>query len=452
MSTTSFSEDGYRRELGGSLVLRWSTERDMEGVANLYAQVFRRAADAPPNPHMPIWVGDMFSGRHPHITARDFAVVEDTREGKLVAATCLLGYTCAYDGVPFGFGRPEVVASLPEYRNQGLIRAIFELIHARCEARGDLAIGITGIPYYYRQFGYEYAVEIGGELTVYFPAIPALKPDEPEPFTLRDATLDDVPQLRRLYDAEHANSMVTTIVDETYWRWLLAGMHPEAWERWVVRMIVNSDGRTVGYLIQNPVRWGVAFSVDGLAVEPGVSLAAALPSVLRGLQARAETVRRARPDTPETAGAIVFRMGAQHPVHAALGAIASVADPYPYPWYMRVPDLPAFIRHIAPVLERRLADSVMAGYTGELAMDFYRGGLRLVFEQGRLTLAEDWRKPLWGDPKVGFPPLVFTQLLFGHRSLDELRFAYPDAYAEGDALPLLEALFPKRRSHLLPLD
>ncbi|HKT38495.1 MAG TPA: GNAT family N-acetyltransferase, partial [Ktedonobacterales bacterium] len=120
----SFSEDGYRRELGGSLVLRWSTERDMEGVANLYAQVFRRSADAPPNPHMPIWTGDMFSGRHPHITARDFAVVEDTREDKLVAATCLLGYTCAYDGIPFGFGRPEVVASLPEYRNRGLIRAI----------------------------------------------------------------------------------------------------------------------------------------------------------------------------------------------------------------------------------------------------------------------------------------------------------------------------------------
>jgi predicted acetyltransferase len=67
-----------------------------------------------------------------------------------------------YGGIPFGVGRPEIVASDPGYRERGLVRAVFELLHARSAALGHMAQGITGIPYYYRQFGYEYALDQGG--------------------------------------------------------------------------------------------------------------------------------------------------------------------------------------------------------------------------------------------------------------------------------------------------
>jgi hypothetical protein len=40
-----------------------------------------------------------------------------------------------------------------------------------------------------------------------------------------------------------------------------------------------------------------------------------------------------------------------------------------------VASLPAFLQ-LAPVLERRLADSVDAGYTGELKLSFFRSGLK----------------------------------------------------------------------------
>jgi hypothetical protein len=82
---------------------------------------------------------------------------------------------------------------------------------------------------------------------------------------------------------------------------------------------------------------------------------------------------------------------------------------------VRVPDLPALIRRIAPALERRLAGSPASGYTGELRLDFYRGGLRLAFEGGCIGAAENWspRAERWGPrAQAGFPPLVFLQLLF----------------------------------------
>lgn len=37
------------------------------------------------------------------------------------------------------------------------------------------------------------------------------------------------------------------------------------------------------------------------------------------------------------------------------------------------------------------------GYSGDLKVDFYRGGLRLQFAQGRLTLAESWQAPAYGN-------------------------------------------------------
>jgi hypothetical protein len=43
-------------------------------------------------------------------------------------------------------------------------------------------------------------------------------------------------------------------------------------------------------------------------------------------------------------------------------------------------------------------------------------------------------------------------LLFGYRSLVELRYAYADVSANAVAEPLLDALFPARPSWVMPLS
>jgi hypothetical protein len=122
----------------------------------------------------------------------------------------------------------------------------------------------------------------------------------------------------------------------------------------------------------------------------------------------------------------------------------------PYAWYVRVPDVPGFVRHVAPALEARLARSLAAGHSGELTLNFYReGGLRLVLECGRIAGAEPWQAPSSDSGSASFPDLTFLQLLFGYRSLAELRHAYADCIVRGDInRALLEALFPKRASNV----
>ncbi len=200
----SLADPAYQRALGDGLVVRWSTPKDAEGLARLSAEAFRDEESDPPNNYFGNWIYDLMSGRHPLAGPGDFALVEDTRTGEIVAGAVLMRQTWEYDGIPFPVGRPEAVATKVAYRNRGLIRAIFGLLHARCDERGDLAVGITGIYYYYRQFGYEYALDLGGSWRIPISAIPALAAGATEPYTLRAATLDDLPRVMALYDRDRA--------------------------------------------------------------------------------------------------------------------------------------------------------------------------------------------------------------------------------------------------------
>jgi GNAT superfamily N-acetyltransferase len=454
LTETSEASATYRRDLGNGLVLRWSTAEDTENIAQLCSLVFRRKADDPPNEHIQREIRLLMRGDHPLMGPGDYAVVEDThKEGNpMVACTCLWRQDWEYEGIPFRIGRPEIVASDPNYRHRGLIRALFEIIHARSEAEGHMVTAITGIPYFYRQFGYEYALDLGGSRKTMLSLIPKAKEGEPEPFALREATVEDIPLIMALYNRCSASSVVWTSIPENYWRYHLEAWkaHPE--DRMLsIQMIVDTSGAAQGFMMVPITRWGSNLPVWALEVAEGVNLQAVMPPILRALQAYGEPLPTRRPDAGPMTG-ISFDLGRTHPVYDVLGNAMAPQHEAPYAWYVRVLDMPTFIRHIAPVLERRLANSDVAGYSGELKLDFYRGGLRMVFENGHLTTAEHWPVPIYdSNAGAGFPALVFLQLFFGHRSIEELRHAFPDVWTEHDTEVVLKALFPARPSLVMPL-
>jgi hypothetical protein len=96
----------------------------------------------------------------------------------------------------------------------------------------------------------------------------------------------------------------------------------------------------------------------------------------------------------------------------------------------------------------------MVGHTGELILTFYESGLRLVFEAGRLVGIEEWKPvPDWQSGDAGFPKLTFLQLVFGYRTLTELKFAFADCWTKDDqAAVLLDILFPKKASRVWPIS
>ena len=97
--------------------------------------------------------------------------------------------------------------------------------------------------------------------------------------------------------------------------------------------------------------------VAAMALEPGVALPTLLPSLLRALQALALAMPACKPDGPLAARRSRSRCSAATRSTMRLAPALTADIEPPYAWYVRVPDLPRFIRRIAPALERRLAES-----------------------------------------------------------------------------------------------
>ncbi len=427
------------RHLDDGLVMRIATPDDAESLARFNGHTFGRERF---DELLAAYTRHYASDAHPIIGAANTLIVEDTRARKIVSTMCLIPQTWTYAGIPFPVGRPEVVATDPEYRHRGLVRAQFETLHALSDAMGHLVQGITGIPYFYRQFAYEFALDLGGGRVCYFTDVPALKENETEPYHLRAMTCADIPFAARLYERACARSLVACPRPESLWRYFLDDSPLARAYRMPFQIIATTDGRAVGYVDCNHDIWQDAITVGEMEVAEGQSLRAVMPPVLRWMKAHGEA-EGARQNKP--VNAIYFALGRAHPVYDAIPELLPKMRP-PYAWYIRVADVPRFIRHIAPALDARLARSTMAGYTGELKISEYRRGFKIVFENGKIANAEMWQPTVDERGDCGFPPLVFLQLLFGRKSLAELREMFPDVWANTEPTVLLDALFPKQAS------
>ncbi|UCH36089.1 MAG: GNAT family N-acetyltransferase [Armatimonadota bacterium] len=434
------------RDLGDGLILRRATVDDTAALAAFNREI--HCASDPPEVQnaMSVWIDVLMSGTHPGISARDFTVVEDVSTGAVVSSLCLISQTWSYAGIPFGVGQVELVGTRPEYRRRGLVRAQFEAAHRWSSRRRHKGQVVVGIPNFYRQFGYEMALEVGGSRIGFKAGVPAPKKGAKEPYRVRPATEADLPFMARVYRDGMRRYLVSCVCGSAVWRYELKGRNKRALESRQLCLIEAARGDRIGLLVHSTELWDKTLGVLVYELRPGANWLAPTRTVLRYLLATGEqcAVRGNKQFT-----SFAFRIGSQHPVYEVIPSrLPRTREPYAF--YVRVPDLPDFIRHIAPVLERRLADSPAVGHTGELKLSFYQVGLRLVFDRGRLKQAEPWAP---GEGlSAAFPGFTFLQLLFGRRSFDDLQSAYPDCYAadrgdDGDEVSLLlRVLFPKEPS------
>lgn len=439
------------RDLGDGLILRRSTRADADALAEFNAAVHKEPDSDQPEERVAAWVRDLIEKPHPTFDVGDFTLVEDRNEGKIVSSLNLIPQTWTYAGIPFGVGRPELVGTLPEYRNRGLVRLQFDVVHQWSAGRGEKVQAITGIPYYYRLFGYEMGLTLGGGRAGYKPQVPVLKEGETEPYQVRPASEADVGFIDEVYRRSCKRGLVNCVWDQALWRYELNGKSEKNVNRLALRLIETPQGERVGFLAHPPYSWGSMMPAAMYELKPGISWAAVTPTVIRYLQQTGQELLAGK--EKEQFEAFGFWHGEVHPVYKVIEErLPRVRKPYA--WYVRVPDLPGFLQHITPVLEERLENSELAGHSGELKITFYRSGLRLVFEKGNITTIEAWKpEPLGHSGNAGFPELTFLQLLFGYRSLEELKYAFADCWTRQDeAAALLNVLFPKQASNVMPIS
>ncbi|KAF9959001.1 hypothetical protein BGZ72_010441 [Mortierella alpina] len=458
-------------DLGNGLIMRWSTNADTENVGNLIAEAFRwvplgnplfprdRVPDA--NEVMRAAARRLLSGKSTVMSEYDYALVEDTQREKglnpIVACVSLQRCKAYYGSVDVTFGKPELIATDPEYRNKGLVRKLMlQMVHPESEERGDILQFIPGIQYFYRQFGYEYGLNLGATSSVETAdAITPLGKDESEPYILRKATEEDIPFLVRMSSRErlHTNAAIGLPYTREYWQYTVvtapaAKQFPLDVDR-DTRIIVHAaTQKPIGFTVSSHAFLGPRLEAMALD-EDEASYFDAADSLLRQLVANAkefvgeqtkglaEYTKKMNATKPETKVAEEPKAAAEdtkatgetqtedgakdesepeefmpyginlhkrHPFAALLilnGKAKPPSDAKPgYRLYARIGNYADFILAVKPELEKRLANSALSGVTGTLRLDFFRKvegqsgkGLEVVFEKGKIVDAKDWAKP-----------------------------------------------------------
>lgn len=438
------------RDLGGGLILRRSTPDDAEALAEFNSAI--HSDDEQDGHCLASWTRDLLSGSHPTFRSDDFTLVEESATGRIVSTMNLISQTWSYEGIQFGVGRPELVGTLPEFRNRGLVRLQFEEIHKWSAERGEVVQAITGIPFYYRQFGYEMALDLDGRRFGYEAQLPKLKEGETEPYMIRPADENDLPFIEKLYEQTKERSMIACERTPDFLRYELTAHNNHCWIDCIIENKrsgpADAAGGPVGFFRHPAYNHSHSMVASRYELKPGVSWLDVTPSVARYLWAKGQEF--AERDGGEL-NAFGFLLGAKHPAYEALGdRLSTIRDPYA--WYLRLPDLCGFLKHIQPVLEKRLAESLAANHSRELRISMYRSGLRMKIERGKIIAIEPWKPTPKEEGDAAFPGLTFLQLLFGYRSFEELKYAFADCWCDSDEVrTLLDILFPKKLSNVYPI-
>ncbi|MCU0263642.1 MAG: GNAT family N-acetyltransferase [Candidatus Nanopelagicales bacterium] len=337
---------------------------------------------------------------------------------RVVSTATLLRETVWVDEVAVPAGQVELVATHPDHEGRGLVRALMDWAHEQSRQRGDLLQVMIGIPYFYRQFGYAYAVPMNRwrALTVPIVADPSL--------VVRPAEPADIPELVRLQEVAQSGAGVRMPHSGACWRWLLAREGSTQWA-------VERDGRVTGT--------GRSTTPDGGAAL--TELAADDPASALSVVAHAAGL----------AGGVLLVQ--DRPGTVAGDAVEPLLEPAHgrAEWYYARVERPGpLLEHLGPVLTRRLRDAGLGDTTHEILISSFR-------EHVRFTIGPDGMGPVHeGGPLQapgsrggsGLPPDAWPTLVLGPHGATGLAESLPDCYLGGQA-ELMAALFPAQAADLL---
>jgi hypothetical protein len=408
------------KDLGDSLVLRTAASKEeVERVAQFDGLIHGAGVTA--------MTLDIYL-RHPHTRWPDLIYVEDTRTQQVVSSLCLIPWTLNYEGVMLSSGEMGIVGTLEPYRKRGLIRAQVEVFKAHLHETGCLLSHIQGIGYYYRQFGYEYAMPLDGGYRLTHREVPKLT--EPA-YTFRKATQADILALQALYDTAARDLAIHTQRDEATWLYLLehnpqSEMEAETW------VALDAQQRIVSYFRLPEHHFGEELTVNEASRFNFDAAWATLAHIARLAEER------------HTPGVRLCLPPASDLMRVARSFGAN--DMGTYAWQIYIPDRVALLRTIGPALEKRIAGSIFAGCTRTITLSFYRQSIRLNFVAGKLMQVSD--QGIGDEADAHIPPLAFVPLVLGYRSFEEQHKAYPEMGVSSAQRLFIETLFPRCSSFL----
>ena len=368
-------------------------------------------------------------------------IADDEETGEIASAFALIPWTWEMAGARLKVAEMGIVGTGEGHRKKGLMRHLSREFDATLEEEGfDLAV-VQGIPGFYRRFGYYYSIPLEPHIDISLHQVPDLSDDDSYDFRLAEE--GDIPFLLAEDERYRRSNFISVFRDEAHWKYLLtygqrAGCSSQFW---IMEARKTEERRYFRIPLQG---FGAGLIVS--EISEGIS-----DDALTNLFAFCKKMCAER-NKP------YIRLNLAGESTAAKTAISFGASAgRPYAWQIKIPDKIKFLTKIAPVLEARLKEGSLVGFSGTLRLDLYREQIDLNWSEGKLESVTPGRG---GECEKTFfiPEDLFIPLVLGHRTWRELHYTRPDIFpammyvgpgvdsASDKAVRLIDALFPAERS------
>ncbi len=354
-----------------------------------------------------------------------FTLTQETT-GEPVSSFTLIPWTWEMEGIRLEVAEMGLVGTLDTCRGQGMMTRLNHHFDTHVKAAGvDLCI-IQGIPGFYHNFGYHYALEFESHLDLPLALIPAPVANNVAEFEFRRANLDDIDFLMA-QDAHYRNAHTFSVFrSRDEWAYLLT--HSKSTEYGSDFWIMGTEAKGPKFYARIPFEgFGNGLILSEISQDISHGGFAALMVFCKSLA------------TDGGKPHIRINLHSKSPggrMALAMGAAAS----RPYAWQIKIPDRIGFLNRITPVLEKRLEKGIFKNYTGQLRLDLYTESIDLVFDQGRITIARGDRTAR--ETVFCIPGDLFTPLILGYRSWKDLQYCRPDIFPANQYLRFKPAVLP----------
>jgi predicted acetyltransferase len=346
----------------------------------------------------------------------------------MVSTINLIPVTWSIGGVNLKAAEMGHVGTLPEYRGRGLIRRLIEEYHKEVERLGyDIAV-IEGIPYFYRQFGYEYAIPLLEETKIRLDQIPEWK----SKIKIRSFAEKDTPKAKTLLEQSQKKFYVHSIRDETVWKMQQStkiASDPEPFQDYAV----EEQGKMIAY-----------FRIREIGKEKELLLTEI--TEVDQLVAQAVLGFLKNYGNQHNLEKLSTNISYEEPFAECLISLGATKRVPTYAWQIRITDYVRIFCKLKPLLEHRLANSMYHRLTETLNFNLRVFTIQAAVKDGKIKairkIAKGERSP------IGLNPLAFVQLMTGYKNRQELEEAVPDVKVAVSHRHLIDVLFPKMPSYI----
>jgi predicted N-acetyltransferase YhbS len=310
------------------------------------------------------------------------------------------------------------LATAAAHQNTGVGSALMRDTLDWARKNGFQLSMLWGHPWLYPRYGYAPAIK---GYTVHVPA--SLQPFGDRAYTLRPYSSADTPALMQVYHSETATATLAEVRSDQPWEW--RPYHPST----SIQVAVDPAGAIRGY---------ARMTIEAERLHVG-EIAAMDQGAAQALFDRLLYLAREHslPDLQVTAtpdnrwSGLAFRQGAEIRVRSGGGA-----------GMVRVLDLPALLKAIAPELQRRITHSEYAARRAEVAIESPVGRATLRVNHGRIELGEGGLSNAVTLPFHALGPLVA-----GYQPIDDLLGLAGVFIYGSETKRLLDVLFPEGYPH-----